>query len=632
MSRLTLSTVCVFLLLCGAASVDVKTRQKRDGRIQTQGLLNSVDIDLAAAADRSRFRAGNTLTADKAHEKISAEAKGDFSFSFRETKNVVTDKVNHGQGNPFVLMDQEFVENLVKSDDKIGGVLDTVAGVFGKQHGPMYQFLGEMLQLKLNGYRHVMNSKAKATSQGRIIKEWPGENTHSFIDYDQVVKRLKEVPQAQRDGTITRDNSLGLLRLANWLWPDQGPNNAILLGATVKDHEFYRPYLDYTVGNGAKKNWNYDDLLKTAKEHLKATRERPDDIQGSSFHVFNDVKLWTTKVLFKAHLGATGTFFKDETPTGGIISDEEAQEFIGKQAKLVMLIVFPDPLMTSPLPRAAAGISDLIDYRNKMVDRIEVIIESNKELYPDPPRDPTLGMQRKWTKCHGTPKAKHCGEDLGNDWKAATPSTENAGNKKKDDCWWSRRKIACQRPSPLPAGKRFSDGQRRLLASSIFDSLVFAGGLSVPSIISAAMGALYKKGSGITLQGGTAAERSKKIKQLVGEATRQYPGVVGFPVVPTKKANGNDILGKPVKDYLGHAQQNVYDADTHTPNLKQHLQYRTAFVLAAALRDTKVWGDDEAVFTLRDPKLYDDHLDVAWAFPATVPAKAPNMPHLSTCL
>lgn len=145
MSRLTLSTVCVFLLLCGAASVDVKTRQKRDSRIQTQGLLNSVDIDLAAAADRSRFRAGNTLTADKAHEKISAEAKGDFSFSFREAKNVVTDKVNHGQGNPFVLMDQEFVENLVKSDDKIGGVLDTVAGVFGKKHGPMYQFLGEMV-------------------------------------------------------------------------------------------------------------------------------------------------------------------------------------------------------------------------------------------------------------------------------------------------------------------------------------------------------------------------------------------------------------------------------------------------------------------------------------------------------
>ena len=48
-------------------------------------------------------------------------------------------------------------------------------------------------------------------------------------------------------------------------------------------------------------------------------------------------------------------------------------------------------------------------------------------------------------------------------------------------------------PRALGSGKRFTTEQRELLASAVFDSFVFAGGLSVPSIISTALGVLYGK-------------------------------------------------------------------------------------------------------------------------------------------
>jgi hypothetical protein len=32
---------------------------------------------------------------------------------------------------------------------------------------------------------------------GRFITEWPGKNAHCFIDYENVVKRLKKVPQVR---------------------------------------------------------------------------------------------------------------------------------------------------------------------------------------------------------------------------------------------------------------------------------------------------------------------------------------------------------------------------------------------------------------------------------------------------
>ena len=53
---------------------------------------------------------------------------------------------------------------------------------------------------------------------GKTMDTWPGQHTNSFLSHAQVVKRLKTVPQRLRDGKIVRDNSLGLLKMARWLW------------------------------------------------------------------------------------------------------------------------------------------------------------------------------------------------------------------------------------------------------------------------------------------------------------------------------------------------------------------------------------------------------------------------------
>ena len=278
-----------------------------------------------------------------------------------------------------------------------------------------------------------------------------------------------------------------------------------------------------------------------------------------------------------------------------------------------------------------------------MIARIEQVVEKNAKLFPDPPRKasgPTPVPEQKWTDdCY---RASTCAEEFGKGWTVKMP-------KETKDLGWTCIKDAtlCEKivqagdaAAQVPKGKRFLDSERHLIASAVFDSLVFAGGLSVPSIISAALGALYRhksKGSNeeITLVEG--AHDSKKTKEniekFVSEATRQYPGVVGFPFVPTKKAKGKDILGKPVKDYIPNIDESsIYSAKTNKPNLKDHVHYRTAYILAGALRDHKVWGEDEQVFKLRDLETYRKHLDVAWAGPATVPATTEHPPHLNTGL
>ena len=48
-------------------------------------------------------------------------------------------------------------------------------------------------------------------------------------------------------GKYIRDNSLGLLKL-NGLLHTERPDKSILLASRNEAHNFYRPYLDHTVG------------------------------------------------------------------------------------------------------------------------------------------------------------------------------------------------------------------------------------------------------------------------------------------------------------------------------------------------------------------------------------------------
>ena len=162
-------------------------------------------------------------------------------------------------------------------------------------------FLLDMLDMKRFGYSKTFNDEIQktetTTKYGRVLKNWPGYNTECFGDYDQVTNRLAKVPERMNSGEIIRDNSLGLLKLNGLLWNDMD-DSSILLASRPEPHKFYRAYLDHTVG--AKRAEDLSSWMYTfAKDFIAglATQSR------QTMHVQNDIKIYTQKVLHKAHLG-----------------------------------------------------------------------------------------------------------------------------------------------------------------------------------------------------------------------------------------------------------------------------------------------------------------------------------------
>jgi len=119
------------------------------------------------------------------------------------------------------------------------------------------------------------------------------------------------------------------------------------------------------------------------------------------------------------------------------------------------------------------------------------------------------------------------------------------------------------------------EAQLTYLASAALDAVLFAGGLSVASVISCALAVAYAAESPLPM---SAESRTAAVApQLVWETIRYFPAVVGFP---------------------------WFEDDT--------LKQRTILALAMALRDPRAWGDDAETFRLRPLADY-ARLSVAFA-------------------
>ena len=134
--------------------------------------------------------------------------------------------------------------------------------------------------------------------------------------------------------------------------------------------------------------------------------------------------------------------------------------------------------------------------------------------------------------------------------------------------WLEKYKLALEPKYPdLP------ERDLHLLASFVMDSLLFAGGLSVPLCISCALGVVYSlhsPNSDIVLE-------HELIPSLIMETLRYFPPVVAFP---------------------------YYDS----PLQKK----RTLLQLSCAARDPAVWGENANSFVLRPLSVY-HKLMVSWA-------------------
>lgn len=120
------------------------------------------------------------------------------------------------------------------------------------------------------------------------------------------------------------------------------------------------------------------------------------------------------------------------------------------------------------------------------------------------------------------------------------------------------------------------DDQVDYAASAALDAVLFAGGLSVASVISCSLAVAYA-GAQSPLAMTPETRTPQIVPQLVWEVIRYFPAVIGFP---------------------------WYEDDT--------LRQRTILALAMALRDPRVWGKRAETFELRP--LGDYHrLSVAFA-------------------
>jgi len=119
-----------------------------------------------------------------------------------------------------------------------------------------------------------------------------------------------------------------------------------------------------------------------------------------------------------------------------------------------------------------------------------------------------------------------------------------------------REDIAAHLPAAVPAGDRL------YVAQAVLEAFAFAGGLSVPITIRAAVAALYTP----ALMPADTPVTEKNVEAFVYEVTRLFPAVQGFC-------------------FWRDGQREILS-------------------LNAALRDPSVWGEDAHRFTLKDVGLY----------------------------
>lgn len=164
-----------------------------------------------------------------------------------------------------------------------------------------------------------------------------------------------------------------------------------------------------------------------------------------------------------------------------------------------------------------------------------------------------------------------------------------------------------------------SQGCTEQAAASIFDTLFFAGGLSVPSVMHTGTGLLYSTHATNPYTEGNIPEGKNGSTAYVWENIRAWPPVVGFPrfekrpLCPGMDRKGTDDLQKPNGESLP-CPKGPRNMLTGFPPVNQYAGGKQSILmLALALEDPSKWGSDADTFKIRDIKLYEAYGGVAFA-------------------
>ena len=267
-------------------------------------------------------------------------------------------------------------------------------------------------------------------------------------------------------------------------WPEKS-SGSIGLGDDWEDHAFVRPILDKMVGPAVA-----FDPETLAWIEAAATEFFDRSSPGTAVATNTPIKVWTTKLLHKIHLGMD-------------ISDQDAETFVATQFDFLTVAAVPQE--AAQLTGAVLGFDDTLAWKAQQITKYA-----------------------------------------------------NA--------------LAAKYPAEYAS---WSDRERELMASAVMDSLLFAGGLSVPTACSYALAIIYSEwGRGYL--GDHFVLTEDNLMPFVFETIRRFAPVSGFP---------------------------FWDRDTN-----QHV----VIDLLMAGADKRAWGEDAHDFVLRDLSVYEEKM-VGWA-------------------
>ncbi|GMI18662.1 hypothetical protein TrLO_g4563 [Triparma laevis f. longispina] len=316
----------------------------------------------------------------------------------------------------------------------------------------------DMAQIGIRTYGPYFYDESNINVDGSS-SDHPGEQTTSYVGWDAIDQKLRELPEKQESGEATRGNELGLLRLNTAFYPEcEGETYCgIALGVTQEDHKKVRPVLDHVFGSegvvdgsiGLMGNkWTRDEMRASARGFLASK---------NSLNVKNDAGVWTTMVLHKMALDIDMT-------------ESEAQAFVDFQQKAVILTPLPSFVpewFGGPL-KLDETLNQKAQYLKKYEEVLSLAIRANI----------ASGMYTSSEAAGST------------EWLAAD---DDEGIKKT--------------------------------AWGFLDALIFAGGLSVPGVISSGLAAYYTGLTGVDFD----INDPLQAPLLVFESIRHSPPVLGVP-------------------------------------------------------------------------------------------------------
>eukprot|EP00939_MAST-03C_sp_MAST-3C-sp1_P004344 g4344.t1 len=461
------------------------------------------------------------------------------------------------------------------------------------------KYLLNMLQLKKpGGYTQAFCKHSEDDCE--TVDNYPWPRSHTELTHEKVVEGLESVAGKQRNGDIFRGNELGYLILNNALWTsfeeDGGDTRTIGLGMTVAEHEEIRPVLDKILGHGSSA-WSKSMVEEAAAAFFQYSEDPSDVFATSATSLARPQMKQTKSNMIKTCNEMSGWAWGASTKCEQCAQFEFCESKYSKKLGFIprCSCAFDEIKAEAALRKRAAAEAAESPATNgapREVIRVQkdVKIWSTKLLHK-------VHLNMDLTDMEASKFV-----DVQSTCLVATILPQGLVNKVKfvskiDEVKAYRKEMILRYQQAIRDDSRGivpevfkSDEQKNfLLASNVLDSLLFAGGLSVPSVIGVSLAVLFAGENSPMSRAdreqltSTFESDPMVVAKFVFETTRRYPPVVGFP---------------------------WWDDETKS-------NFRTVMNLAMAQRDPRVWGDDAESFKLRSTSAYARLMGVGWAAPHT---------------